>query len=112
MRNGNLLSNFFHCKVDKVLTVPMRNGNLQNDRYLSFVHIVLTVPMRNGNIDNESNFYNSLPCSYRTYEEWKLPQKESKSNWELLGSYRTYEEWKRCVSFSLANSIVEFLPYL
>ncbi len=101
-----------------VLTVPMRNGNMH---ILLFLHTpvrVLTVPMRNGN-EGLSAVWDcqSVFCSYRTYEEWKLRDLciflclhqaflpylwgmetrygELVCHRDICRSYRTYEEWKQ-----------------
>ena len=49
--------------------------------------------------------------SYRTYEEWKLPDLEIGSNGNV-GSYRTYEEWKHVTHERIKNAQIRFLPYL
>ena len=121
MRNGNYRSMAHLPQSTIVLTVPMRNGNrwkhhqktLQNFQFLPYlwgmetscsilVHLsaLLTfLPylwgMEPARLVTPSIFATS--CSYRTYEEWKLP--ELLKNPPKICSYRTYEEWKPRVVF-------------
>jgi len=71
--------------IQMVLTVPMRNGNNRLLYVLLPIFYVLTVPMRNGNGVSRWKSPLRLYCSYRTYEEWKLPSmgKNHQRTWVL-----------------------------
>ena len=73
--------------------------------------VVLILPMRNGNRALNCGIYNSISCSYPTYEEWKQGLE-----WRAIdknkSSYPTYEEWKQAIWFCIfwADSFVLILP--
>ena len=128
-----MLASFDSTLQDYVLTVPMRNGNSATSWVIRYDSYVLTVPMRNGNYAVNCSCGYSHLRSYRTYEEWKLPERLVKSirynvltvpmrngNIEYtsivivfdIGSYRTYEEWKLSSVCKKGLSYTVFLPYL
>ena len=95
MRNGNLLLQALQQLLYPVLILPMRNGN-------SFLNCskacsggkVLILPMRNGNVSGTILHLYIMPCSYPTYEEWKLISEWKDIVFDIKCSYPTYEEWK------------------
>ncbi len=67
--------------------------------------------MRNGNrraTETKNQMYLS---SYRTYEEWKLPEETNITMFENR-SYRTYEEWKQYFNYlCLFNELRSYRTY-